>query len=94
MISDQEQLYSRKADIVAANLGEELALLNLATGSYLGFNKTAAYVWRLLSVPQTLDSLCEAMTAEFEIEKDRCRVEVLALLDRLLAANLIGIANA
>jgi hypothetical protein len=94
MNSDQERIYSRKADIVAANLGEELALLSLATGSYLVFNRTAAHVWRLLSVPRTLDALCEAMTAEFEIEKGRCRVELLALLDRLLAANLIGVANA
>jgi hypothetical protein len=94
MNSDQERIYSRKTDIVAANLGEELALLSLTTGSYLVFNRTAAYVWRLLSVPQTLDALCEAMAVEFEIEKVRCRIEVQALLDRLLAANLIGVANA
>lgn len=86
-----EEIYSRRPDTVAANLGEELAVLDLPSGSYLGFNATAAHVWRLLSQPRTLDALCEAMTAEFEIDADRCRAEVAALLDRLRDAGLVTV---
>lgn len=86
-----EEIYSRGADTVAANLGAELAVLDLPSGSYLGFNATAAHVWRLLSQPRTLDALCEAMTAEFEIDADRCRAEVAALLDRLRDAGLVTV---
>ena len=94
MVSNPEKTYSRRPDTVAANLGEELAVLDLPSGSYLGFNATAAQVWRLLSQPQTLDALCDAMTAEFNIDRDRCRAEVADLLDRLLAANLIRVTDA
>jgi hypothetical protein len=94
MVSGPERIYSRRPDIVTVNLGVELALLDLPTGSYLGFNATAAHVWRLLSVPRTLAALCDAMTAEFEVEWDLCRAEVADLLDRLLAANLVSVADA
>jgi hypothetical protein len=94
MVSLPEKTYSRRPDVVAANLGEELAVLDLSTGSYLGFNATAAHLWRLLNEPRTLDALCDAMTAEFDIDKDRCRSEVAQLLDKLLAANLITATNA
>ncbi len=92
-VAEAERIYRRKPDTVAANLGEELAVLDLPSGSYLGFNATAAHIWRLLSEPQTLDTLCEAMTAEFDIGKDRCRVEVAELLERLLAAKLLTAAD-
>ncbi|MDP1738024.1 MAG: PqqD family protein [Caulobacter sp.] len=88
-----DTLYARRPDTVAANLGEELAVLDLPSGSYLGFNATAAHVWRLLSRPRSLDALCDGLTAEFEIDADRCRREVSALLERLVAANLAIIVD-
>ncbi len=88
------RLYARRPDAVAANLGEELAVLDLPTGSYLGFNATAAHVWRLLNEPKSLDALCEGMMAEFDIDAGRCRVEVGALMDKLLTAKLVSISDA
>lgn len=84
-----ERTYERRPGHVAANLGEELAVLDMASGSYLGFNATAAHVWRLLDQPRTLGALCEAMMQEFDIDADRCRAELHELLDQMLAAGLI-----
>ena len=78
-------LYEKQPGFAAANLGEELALLDLARGTYLGFNATAAFLWRLLDEPRTLDGLCRALTQEFEVDDGRCRSEVAELLDRLVA---------
>lgn len=89
MTSKEERVYAKQPGFVAANLGEELALLDLASGAYLGFNATAAHIWRLLEEPRTLGSLCQAMMLEFEIDAERCREEVAALLDRLVAAGLV-----
>ncbi len=94
MVSCPERIYSRRPDTVAANLGAELAVLDLPSGAYLGFNATAAHVWRLLNEPRTLDALCDAMTAEFDVDKERCRAEVAELLDKLLAAKLIRSTDA
>lgn len=93
MTSDGERSYERRPGYVAANLGEELALLDMASGSYLGFNATAAHIWRLLEEPRTLDSLCDAMIDEFDIDTERCRTELSALLNELLAAGLIQTRN-
>ena len=84
-----ERAYERRPGHVAASLGEELAVLDMASGSYLGFNATAAHVWRLLDQPRTLGALCQAMTQEFDVDADRCRAELHELLDQMLAAGLI-----
>jgi hypothetical protein len=84
------RVFCRKPDMISANLGAELAVLDLAGGSYLGFNATASHVWRLLQDSLTLEQICGAMTAEFEVEPALCQAEVQSLLTRLLAAGLIN----
>ncbi len=89
-----EKLYVRNPGYATANLGEELAVLDMASGSYFGLNATAAELWHLLDRPQPLESLCRTLQSGFEVDADRCRVEVLALLERLCAAGLVCARNA
>jgi len=86
----KETIYRKQPGFVAANLGEELALLDMAHGSYLGFNATAAHVWRLLDEPRTLDALCQALMLEFEVDAEKCHSEVADLLGKLVAAGMVG----
>ena len=83
------KVFRRKPDMISANLGDELDVLDLPRGSYLGFNATAAHVWRLLQDPLTLEQICTAMIAEFRVEPAVCDTEVQSLLSELLAAGLI-----
>lgn len=93
MTAGIERCYARNPGFVAANLGEELAVLDLTRGHYLGFNPTAAHVWRLLETPQTLTALCDAMMAEFDIDPERCRAELEQLLTELVEAGMVRISD-
>jgi hypothetical protein len=84
-----QTVFCRKPEMISASLGPELAVLDLAGGSYLGFNATASHVWRLLQDRLTIDQICGAMIAEFDVEPALCGAEVQSLLNRLLAAGLI-----
>lgn len=87
---NETRMYSRRPTLVTANLGAELAVLDLAHDSYLGFNATAAQIWRLLQEPHSLEQICDAMLLEFQVDAGRCRVEISLLLESLLAADLIS----
>ena len=89
MATSTQTVFCRKPDTISANLGAELAVLDLPHGSYLGFNATASHIWRLLQDPLTLEQICAAMIAEFKVEPDLCATEVGSLLNKLLAAGLI-----
>jgi hypothetical protein len=89
----KEKIFEKQPGFVAANLGEELALLDLEHGTYLGFNATAAQIWRLLDEPQTLDGLCRAMMLEFDVDAARCRGEVEELLGRLAADGMVKVRD-
>jgi Coenzyme PQQ synthesis protein D (PqqD) len=91
---NDDRMYSRRPTLVSANLGEELAVLDLASNSYLGFNATAAQIWRLLQDPRSLDQIRDAMLLEFQVDADQCRGEISMLLENLLAADLIVAVDA
>jgi hypothetical protein len=86
--------YERMPGFVAAGLGEELALLDMVNGVYLGFNATAAHVWSLLDRPRTIESLRDGMMEEFDVEAERCRVELSTLLDAMQAEGLVKARDA
>jgi len=80
--------------MVGADLGDEMAVLDMRSGSYLGFNATAAHVWRLLEQPQTAESLCDSLRSEFAVNEDRCRAAVDRLLDQFKAKGWVTASDA
>ena len=85
--------YQQMPGFVSARVGDELAVLDVENGSYLGFNATATFVWRLLERPHSVDQLCAAMETEFDVETGRCRSEISTLLGKLREAGLIKECN-
>lgn len=86
---DDSTRFSRRPNVASANCGAEVVLLDLPRGAYVGLNVTAAHIWSLLAEPRTLEGLCDAMMLEFEVDADRCRNEISALLKKFLAAGLV-----
>jgi hypothetical protein len=76
---------------VSTELGEEVVVLGAEAGQYFGLNEVAARVWALLQSPITVAALCDGILAEFEVEQDACRSDVLELLRDLHAKGLIDV---
>ena len=85
--------YTRSPGYATANLGEEIALLDMNSGSYLGFNATASEVWRFLEAPRTLDALCSHLSGTFDVDDEQCRATVVILLRKLSDAGLVRAAG-
>ena len=71
------------------NVGEEIVLLDLETGDYLGLNRVAATIWRLLEKPKTLQELESALMAEYETDLQTCQHETHAFLRRIAGLGML-----
>jgi Coenzyme PQQ synthesis protein D (PqqD) len=76
-------------DQVSAEVEGESVILNLADGVYYGLDGVGARVWELLRQPRTLEELCDAVTAEYEVDADMARHDLLELLGELSARRLV-----
>lgn len=77
---------------VSADMGGEVAMLNIETGNYYHLNETGTRIWELLETPQRGVDLCARLTSEFDIDRETCEEAVLKHLQQLLRNEMVEIA--
>ena len=73
---------------LANKVGDELILLNMETGDYLGLNPVGASIWENLSVPIAVSELVDRLTESFEVDAGTCRTETMEYLEKIAALHL------
>jgi hypothetical protein len=87
--SSLDRTVHHSPDVLFQEVGEETVLLDLAGGSYFGLNEVGARIWQLIGDGATLQSVFEALVAEFDAEPERIRADLLVLVDELAKAGLV-----
>jgi hypothetical protein len=78
-------------DQVSADLAGEAVILNLKSGVYYGLNAVGGRVWQLLQEPRTVAAILDTLLEEYEVDRDSCDRDLLALLQELATAELIEV---
>ena len=81
--------FERAAELLEAEVGEDLLGLDVAAGSCFGFNSVAADVWRLLDAPRSFDELHAALLEAYDVPSAACAVDLRELLDVMVAQRLV-----
>ncbi len=68
---------------LAAQVGEELVMMSVDSGVYIGLNNVGARVWELIDTPRDLGEICWALAEEFETTPETCRPDVEAFIAQL-----------
>lgn len=90
-----------RTSVVVANprhasceLEGEAVILALDTGVYYGLDGVGRVIWEQVQEPRTVDAICDAIVAEYEVGHERCLVDVLRLVEHLRGAGLVEIRTA
>lgn len=78
---------------VSCDLAGEAVILNLKDGVYYGLDPVGARIWNLIKEPKTMTEIRDAILNEYEVDPDRCELDVMALLLELAAKDLIEIRD-
>ena len=80
-------------DQVSSDLAGEIAILNLKAGAYYGLDDVGARVWNLIQEPRRVSEVRDAILDEYDVESDRCEHDLIALLEKMAAEELIEIKD-
>lgn len=80
-------------DLLANEFDGEVVVLNLRDGVYYGLEDVGARIWQLLQQPITVEGICQVLVAEYDVEPDRCRRDVRALVGDLAARGLVELVD-
>ena len=78
---------------ISAEIDNELVVLNVERGKYVGFDDIAQVIWARLQDPVTVEALCRDLCARFDGPPATIQADVLALLDRLLSEGMIVVKD-
>jgi hypothetical protein len=87
--------FSRDSRVVASDeqvstvLGDETVILGMADGVYYGLDAVGTRVWALLATPRYVSELVGTITDDFDVTREQCERDVLALLDDLSGRQLV-----
>lgn len=88
-----DSIVCRKSDVVFSKLDDELLAIDSQAGYCYSLNETAGRIWDLISVPVAVVDLCSHLRAEFTVDEQVCRNEILLLLKGLLESGLIQVVD-
>jgi len=80
-------------DQVSCDLDGEAAILNLKTGIYFGLNEVGAAIWRLVAEPRPISGIVDAIVTQYEVERERCERDVVALIGEMMSRGLVRISD-
>ncbi|TPM99226.1 PqqD family protein [Mesorhizobium sp. B2-1-3A] len=84
---------SATGDAVACEFGEGLALLNLKSNIYYSLNGVGAFIWELIQEPKSIADIRGAVLARYNVDAERCKADVDALLHGLAENGLARVQH-
>ena len=80
----------RAGDWLTAWVGDELVMMSVTDGSYLGLDAVGARVWELIEKPIEQSDLYEILTTEFDVSRSDCIRDVDSFLAALDSAGAVS----
>ena len=78
-------------EVIFAELGAEISLLNNSSGVYYTLNTVGANVWRQIQQPITLAEIKNRLLENFEVDEARCERDLFGIIDKLRVHGLIEV---
>jgi Coenzyme PQQ synthesis protein D (PqqD) len=85
-----QSLCMRKDDgFLVSELGEDIVMMNMKTGNYLGLNSVSVDIWKLLDQPITAGAIIDNLTTKYEIDRESCETQTLECLNKMALYGMI-----
>jgi hypothetical protein len=84
-----EETFQIPASVVAQEVDGETVIVDLGSGRYFGLDEVGTRIWQLLSQNGSRESVVRTMLSEFDVDEERLRRDLEALLTDLRARGLV-----
>ncbi len=74
---------------ISSGFGDEMMLMNLETGDYVGLNTVSADIWRQAEKQSTAQQIIDYLLQQYDVEEEVCKREVLTAMEEMLEKGLL-----
>jgi hypothetical protein len=81
----------RNPEVVAAEAGQDIVMVNIATSSYYAVSNIAREIWEAIERPKGISDLINDLSATYKVDRSLCEEETLSFLEDLLTEGLLQV---
>jgi hypothetical protein len=74
---------ARKEGWLSARVGDEIMMMSVDRGEYIGMNDVGARIWELIETPSDVATICAALLREFEVSPETCETQVRSFVSEM-----------
>ena len=82
---------TRDAALPATRVDDDLVILNIATGRYVGLDDIGRRIWEMIEAPMRVGDICEALARHYRGSADTIAADATAFLAELADEGLIRV---
>jgi hypothetical protein len=79
------------ANVLVQELDGESVFLNLDSGRYFGLDEVGTRFWKVLATSASVQAAYETLLAEYEVDPETLRRDLLGLADELVERGLVEV---
>jgi hypothetical protein len=73
----------RKEGLLISELGDEMVMMDVESGNYIGLNQTGRVIWELIEQPLKVDDLIKQLLSRYDISYEECSQDTLEYLNKM-----------
>ena len=79
--------------LVNSAVGDEMVMMDMQNGNYIGLNNVGTTIWQILSSPIKISELNKQLLKMYEISREDCEQQTFDFLLKLKQQGLLRIIN-
>lgn len=87
-------IVAKSTEQLSCALGEESAILNLKNCVYYSLDPVGSHIWNFLQEPRSIGKLRDSLLDEYEVDAEHCERNLLDLLEKMRAEELVEVLRA
>lgn len=76
-------------DFLANHVGEEMVIMDIKSGNYIGINAVGARIWNMLDAPTPVALIIADLMEVYDVDEETCRTQTLEYLDKMAEQRLV-----
>ena len=83
----------RHPEIIFAEAGDDVLMMSIEKGEYYGLSSVGSFLWELMAVPVSVESLCQRTLQEYKVDEATCQSDVLEFVTKLVDNGTVQLAT-
>jgi hypothetical protein len=85
----KKDIFQLKPDILSSQIGEEIVLLDMASGKYYKIDEIGSTIWSLIKEPKTIDEIVDLILVDFDVDRATCVSDVSKFLEDIKSKDFL-----